>query len=98
VLRGQLQPHLTTEVRTTVLGHVQRGGAPTPFDRVLAARYGHEAATLVLEDRFGHMVTLWHGSFGIVPLAEVGGRNRRVASDHPLLNCARQIGVCLGQA
>ena len=45
-LREQLQPLLESEVRATVLGHVQRGGSPTPFDRVLATRYGHHAARL----------------------------------------------------
>gem|GEM_PF-12087 len=48
VLRERLQSYLRSEVRTTVLGHVQRGGDPTPFDRVLATQYGHHAAQLVL--------------------------------------------------
>mgnify|MGYP005848519461 CR=1 FL=1 len=96
VLRAQLQPQLTSEVRATVLGHVQRGGAPTPFDRVLATRFGNEAAHLVQRGAFGRMVTLAGGELGSVPLADVAGRNRRVPADHPLLTCARQIGVSLG--
>ncbi len=55
VLRAQLQPHLKSEVRATVLGHVQRGGDPTPFDRVLATRFGHYAARLVIDGQFGRM-------------------------------------------
>ncbi|MCU0928131.1 MAG: ATP-dependent 6-phosphofructokinase [Burkholderiaceae bacterium] len=97
-LRAQLQPHLKSEVRATVLGHVQRGGAPTPFDRVLATRFGNEAAHLVQRGEFGRMVTLAGGELGSVPLADVAGRNRRVPGDHPLLTCARQIGVSLGDA
>lgn len=97
-LRAQLQPHLKSEVRATVLGHVQRGGAPTPFDRVLATQFGNEAAHLVLRGEFDRMVTLVGAQLTSVPLARVAGRNRRVPLDHPLLTCARQIGVSLGEA
>ncbi len=96
VLRQQLQPLVSSEVRATVLGHVQRGGTPTPFDRVLATQFGTQAASLVGRGEFGRMVTLQGGVLGSVALAEVAGRNRTVPLDHPLLKCARQIGVCLG--
>ena len=97
VLRAQLQPNLHSEVRSTVLGHVQRGGSPTPFDRVLATRFGNEAAHLVQRGDYGRMVTLAGGELTSVPLAGVAGRVRRVPLDHPLLACARQIGVSLGE-
>ncbi len=96
VLRQQLQPLLDSEVRATVLGHVQRGGDPTPFDRVLATRYGHHAAQLVLERRFGHMVTLQRGAITSVPIVQVANVQRTVALDHELVTAARDIGVCLG--
>ena len=96
VLRAQLQPLVESEVRATVLGHVQRGGAPTPFDRVLATHFGTHAAVMVRRGEFNRMVTLQGDVLGSVALAEVAGRNRRVPLDHPLLACARQIGVCLG--
>ncbi|UCH18667.1 MAG: ATP-dependent 6-phosphofructokinase [Burkholderiales bacterium] len=98
VLREQLQPHLRSEVRTTVLGHVQRGGSPTAFDRVLATQYGNQAAALVREGRFGEMVTLRGGEYSSTLLTQVAGRNRCVPPGHPLLQCARQIGVSLGEA
>ena len=98
VLREQLQPRVGSEVRATVLGHVQRGGSPTPFDRVLATRFGNEAAHLVQRGGFDRMVTLAGGEMSSVPLADVAGHNRRVPLDHPLLTCARQIGVSLGEA
>lgn len=98
VLREQLQPHLHSEVRTTVLGHVQRGGDPTPFDRVLATRFGHHAAQLVLEGRFGHMVTLRNGRIGSVAIADVANTQRTVPPDHDLMAVARDIGICLGDA
>jgi len=97
VLREQLQARVDTEVRATVLGHVQRGGAPTPFDRVLATHYGNAAAALVREGRFGTMVAWQRGAMTSVPLAAVAGRSRCVPLDHPLLRCAEQIGICLGR-
>lgn len=96
VLRHQLQPHLDCEVRTTILGHVQRGGAPTPFDRVLATRYGHAAAQLIGRGELNRMVVLRGNEMASVPLAEVAGRNRRVPPDHPLVQAARDTGVSLG--
>lgn len=96
VLREWLQPHLKSEVRATVLGHVQRGGAPTPFDRVLATQFGNQAAQLVQRGEFDHMVTLAGGRLGSIPVRQVAGQNRRVPADHPLLVAARQIGVSFG--
>ena len=96
VLRQQLQPHLKSEVRTTVLGHVQRGGDPTPFDRVLATRFGHHAAQLVIAGKFGRMVTLQDGRIGSVPIADVANTQRTVPPGHELITTARDIGVCLG--
>jgi phosphofructokinase-like protein len=98
VLRAQLQPLVKSEVRATVLGHVQRGGSPTPFDRVLATRFGHHAVGLIRAGRWNEMVTLQQGQLGSVPLAAVAGQNRRVAQDEPLLVCAREIGVSFGDA
>jgi ATP-dependent phosphofructokinase / diphosphate-dependent phosphofructokinase len=96
VLRQQLQGLVASEVKATVLGHLQRGGSPTPFDRVLATQFGTEAAAMVRRGEFGRMVTLQGGVLGSAPLAAVAGGSRRVPPDHPLLTSARQIGVCLG--
>lgn len=97
VLRDRLQPHLDSEVRATVLGHVQRGGMPTPFDRVLATQFGTEAAQLVLRGEFNRMVTLQGGQLSSVPIDQVAARNRRVPLDHPLLRAARHIGISMGE-
>lgn len=98
VLRQQLQPLVQSEVRSTVLGHVQRGGAPTPFDRVLATQFGNQAAQMIMAGQFNHMVTLQGEQLSSIPLAEVAHQCRRVPLDHPLLCTARQIGVSLGEA
>jgi 6-phosphofructokinase 1 len=96
VLREQLQPLVDCEVRTTILGHVQRGGSPTPFDRVLATQYGHAAAQLVAQKRFNRMVVLHGTQIESVPLADVAGKNRHVPLDHPLLRAAWDTGVSTG--
>ncbi|MEG0000652.1 MAG: ATP-dependent 6-phosphofructokinase [Comamonas sp.] len=98
VLRERLQPHLKSEVRTTVLGHVQRGGDPTPFDRVLATRFGHHAAQLVIRGQFGRMVTLQGGEITSVEISAVANVQRTIALDHSLLVMARDIGISLGEA
>ena len=96
VLQQRLQPLVGSEVRSTLLGHVQRGGAPTAFDRVLATRYGVHAAELVAAGRFGRMVALQGNSVTSVPLADVAGRTRPVRPGHELLRAAQGTGVFLG--
>jgi 6-phosphofructokinase len=97
-LQHWLQPRLTSEVRATVLGHVQRGGSPTPADRVLATLYGNAAAELVRAGGWGRLVSREGGVIGSAPLAEVGGVQRCVPLDDALVACARQIGVSFGEA
>ncbi|RVT53938.1 6-phosphofructokinase [Rubrivivax albus] len=96
-LQQRLQPLVASEVRTTLLGHVQRGGTPTAFDRVLATRFGVAAAQLVQQRRFGHMVALQGSACTAVPIADVADRNRRVPPDDELWRAAQAIGVCLGE-
>ena len=98
LLARQLQPMLKSEVRATLLGHVQRGGSPTPFDRVLATRFGWHAAQQVERGEWGCMVALQGSEICSVPLAEVAGRNRPVPVNHNLLLAAQALGVSLGQA
>jgi ATP-dependent phosphofructokinase / diphosphate-dependent phosphofructokinase len=69
-LARQIEEQTGYETRVTVLGHVQRGGSPTPHDRVLATRYGLKAAELVLAERWGQMAALRGDSIVDVPLAE----------------------------
>ncbi len=95
-LQHQLQPRLASEVRSIVLGHTQRGGSPTAYDRVLATRFGYHAAQLVKAGQFGRMVALQGDRCTSVALDEVAGRNRVVPPEHALLQAARGIGVHLG--
>jgi phosphofructokinase-like protein len=100
-LQHQLENHprirLQSEVRTTLLGHIQRGGSPTPYDRVLSTRFGYHAAQLVRRGEFGRMVTLVGEDCASVPLQAVAGQTRCVPLDHPLLNAARGLGISLGE-
>ena len=95
-LQAQLEPRLQSEVRATLLGHVQRGGTPTAFDRVLATRFGFHAAKLVRERAFGRMVVLRGADCESVPLAAIAGRSRPVPPGHELLRAARGVGVWMG--
>jgi 6-phosphofructokinase 1 len=96
VLTAQLTPLLRSEVRATILGHVQRGGTPTPGDRVLGTQVGVAAADLVCEGAWGNMVSVLPGGLGRVALGEVSGRTRKVPVDHPLVHAARRVGVSFG--
>ncbi|MGA2482637.1 MAG: ATP-dependent 6-phosphofructokinase [Candidatus Acidiferrales bacterium] len=87
---------LQKEVRVTVLGHVQRGGSPTPFDRILATRFGVHATELIERRAFGRMVCLKAGRIGSVPLEEAVGANKRVDPDGDYIRVARATGITFG--
>ena len=84
------------EVRVTVLGHIQRGGSPSPFDRILSSRFGVAAVDLIARGEFGKMVALRHAQIVSVDIAEAVGHIKAVdpAGDH--VHTARSIGVCFG--
>jgi 6-phosphofructokinase 1 len=84
------------ECRATVLGHLQRGGSPVAFDRVLATRFGVGAVDLVEAGRWGEMVRLRNGRIEGVPLEIATSRNRTVDADGELVRTARSVGICLG--
>ncbi|MBE3585058.1 6-phosphofructokinase [Desulfofundulus thermocisternus] len=96
VVAQQVEEATGKETRVTILGHLQRGGSPTAFDRILATRYGTGAVRLVMEGRFGHMVCLRGAAIDAVPLSEATGQVRSVPLDSDLLLSARQLGICLG--
>jgi phosphofructokinase-like protein len=85
------------ESRCVVLGHLQRGGVPTAFDRVLATRLGGKAVELLCREVFGKMVANHPPDIVPVPLADVVGRTRTVPLDYDLLKTARAIGISFGE-
>ncbi len=84
------------EARVTILGYVQRGGTPSPADRLLATRLGSAGADLIAEGVFGVMVASRGEGAEPVPLEEVAGKRRLVPMEHPWVQTARHAGVCLG--
>jgi 6-phosphofructokinase 1 len=82
--------------RTVVMGHLQRSGIPTAFDRVLATRLGCAAIEMMLKKRFGHMVAVKGNDLKAVPLEEVAKGQRSVPVDEPLIRTARSVGTCFG--
>jgi len=84
------------ETRETVLGYIQRGGTPSPMDRVLASRYGATAANLIANMEYGKMVALRKGEITSVELSEVAGKVKLVETDNPMVIQAREMGTCFG--
>ena len=84
------------EVRVSVLGHIQRGGTPTPFDRILATRFGVAAVDLVAAGAFGKMVCLRNTRIEAVDIAEAIGKMKNVDPQGELVSAARAIGICFG--
>jgi phosphofructokinase-like protein len=84
------------ETRETVLGYIQRGGTPSPMDRVLATQYGSAAADMIAERDFGKMVALKNDEIVSVPLSEVSGKLKLVEPDNPLVLQALNMGTNFG--
>src|SRR6202142_1196148 len=87
---------LKQDVRITVLGHIQRGGSPSPFDRILATRFGVEAVELVARGEFGRMVCLRAGEIESVTLDEAVGELRLVDPKGSMVRTARAVGITFG--
>jgi len=92
----QLSALIDLELRTTVLGHVQRGGTPSCFDRVLGNRFGAAAADLVAQGEFGKMVALRGAEVVAVPLNEAVGSQKLIDPNGSLLRTARSLGIVFG--
>lgn len=93
---GEIATMTGKETRTLTLGHLQRGGSPTTFDRLLALRFGAAAVRCVASKQFGVMVALQPPSITSVPLAEAIAAPKTVPLDSDTILTARDIGVCLG--
>lgn len=91
-----LEQAVGMETRVTTLGHVQRGGVPTPTDRLLATQLGITAARLIAKGRYGVMVAVKGTEFLPVPLEKVAGRKKTIPLDHPMIETAGMMGLCLG--
>lgn len=95
VLADLLAPHIEAEIRVTVLGHLQRGGSPSPSDRVLATMYGAMVLDLVRDGRWDHMVCLSGNTLGFTSLSE-SRKERKVDPAGDKVRLAKSIGISFG--
>jgi len=92
----KIKENTQKDTRSLVLGHLQRGGTPTTFDRLLALRFGAAAVRMVELETFGHMVALATPDMIAVPLAEAVKTRKIVNADNDKVLTAREIGICFG--
>lgn len=96
IVANEIEQRLHRETRVAVLGHLQRGGPPTTFDRVLATEYGAHAVRLVLEGKFGHMVCYQPPEIQSVPIIEAVNHLRQVDPQGSAVQAARALGISFG--
>jgi len=95
-LARQIQECTGKECRSLVLGHLQRGGQPTGYDRLLATRFGGAAVRAVADEKWGHMVALQSPHIVTVPIEEVLRQSKRVDPNHDVVQTARSTGISFG--
>jgi 6-phosphofructokinase 1 len=95
-LADQIAKKTGREVRVTVPGHIQRGGEPDPYDRVLSSRLGAEAGKMILEHQYGFMIAYKNREMVRVPLKEVAGRLKTIDPHAPIIQEAKLLGISFG--
>jgi 6-phosphofructokinase 1 len=95
-LSKQIYDGTKIETRETVLGHVQRGGSPSVYDRNLATRLGGYATELVSQHKFGRMVAVVKGQITSIPLEETAGKTKPVTPDNDLILQGKRMGISFG--
>ena len=96
LVAAEIERRTGKESRACVLGHLQRGGSPTSFDRALCSIFGAEAVELIATENFGKMVAYQGSQIGAIPIAEAVGKLKTVRTDGGLARAARALGICLG--
>jgi len=96
VLCDEITARTQLECRATILGHVQRGGTPVPFDRVLGTQFGYEAIRLIRQGAFNQIVVVQQGRLTHVPIEQVADKQRLVPPDDPVVLACRAMGVSFG--
>ena len=97
LVTGTIEQNTGIVSRATILGYVQRGGSPCPFDRVFATSLGYKAAQLVADGNWGRMASWQNGRLTDVAIEDVAGGSRTVPLDDPLLAVARSVGTSFGE-
>ena len=92
----KIEEKTNIETRETVLGYIQRGGSPSPKDRLLATRFGSSVADLIAKKKFGCMVALQNDEIVSVSLNSVSGKIKNIPKDYSLIKQAKSMGTCFG--
>lgn len=92
----ELEAETGLETRTSVLGYLQRGGEPSPYDMILATKIGAAAADFLAQKKFGNLVAVKDGEITATPLSTVAGVVKPIPANDPMLQTARNLGICLG--
>jgi len=92
----ELSKRTGKESRSVVLGHLQRGGSPTTFDRLISLRLGAAAVRSIQAGNYNHLVTLHNNELTTIPISDVAGKMRSVPLDSDTMQTARDIGICMG--
>ena len=95
-IADQINQTMGSEVRVTVPGHIQRGGEPCPYDRVLSTRIGAGAAEAILDGEYGIMIGVINGKIKRIPLADCAGKLKMVSPKDQIVKAAKQIGISFG--
>ena len=84
------------ESRSIVLGHLQRGGTPTTYDRLISLRFGAEAVRAIAEGNLNKLIVLRENRIERIPISDVAGKMKLVPLDGDTIQTARDIGICMG--
>ena len=90
------EPETGIETRTSVLGYLQRGADPSPYDMLLATQLGNAAADFLANKEFGNLVAVKNGEIVATPLSEVADKIKTIPMDDSMLKTARDLGICFG--
>jgi 6-phosphofructokinase 1 len=96
-LANQISRLTSFETRTTVLGHLQRGGSPSAYDRILGTKFGAAAVRLINQEKYGYMVGLRDNKVYDIEIAKAVGAMKTVSLDDDLLVSAKEMGICFGE-
>ena len=96
-LEEQLKNQIGADIKMSVIGHIQRGGSPSAYDRVLASRLGVEAAKLILNKKYGFMVAIRNGKIQKMLLKDVAGKKKVINTNEEILAQAEMLDICLGR-
>ena len=92
-IASELEKLGIVEVRTTIAGHTQRGGEPTPYDRILSTRFGAKGAELIISKNYGNLVVFKDNEISYIPLSETAGKLKAIDDNSPIIKECENLGI-----